>query len=135
MLGEKFDFKKQHLYGLNSHILLRVQSRMSFLQGWEPIIILAIILLIFGPTKLPQLARGLGQALYEFRRASQGLIEEEEKKSARKERVRGEATLKSSIDEETLKKLAEKLGISTEGKSIDELRKEVIAKAKEKGLI
>jgi len=108
---------------------------MSFLQGWEPIIILAIILLIFGPTKLPQLARGLGQALYEFRRASQGLIEEEEKKSARKERVRGEATLKSSIDEETLKKLAEKLGISTEGKSIDELRKEVIAKAKEKGLI
>ncbi|HIP66097.1 MAG TPA: twin-arginine translocase TatA/TatE family subunit [Pyrodictium sp.] len=107
---------------------------MSFLQGWEPIIILAIILLIFGPTKLPQLARGLGQALYEFRRASQGLIEEE-KKSARKEEGKGETSSKSSIDEETLKKLAEKLGISTEGKNIDELRKEVIAKAKEKGLV
>jgi len=134
MLSEKSNFKKQHLYGLNSHIPLRVPPQMSFLQGWEPIIILAIILLIFGPTKLPQLARGLGQALYEFRRASQGLIEEE-KKSARKEEDKGETSSKSSIDEETLKKLAEKLGISTEGKNIDELRKEVIAKAKEKGLV
>lgn len=108
---------------------------MSFLQGWEPLIILAVILLILGPTKLPQLARGLGQAFYEFRRASQGLIEEEEKKSTKKEETEEGTSSKAAIDEETLKKLAEKLGINTEGKSMDELRKEVIAKAKEKGLI
>lgn len=108
---------------------------MSFFQGWEPIIILAIILLIFGPTKLPQLARGLGQALYEFKRASQGLIEEEEKKASKKEGAKRETSSRVTVDEETLKKLAEKLGINTEGKSADELRKEVIAKAKEKGLI
>lgn len=108
---------------------------MTFLQGWEPIIILAVILLIFGPTKLPQLARGLGQALYEFRRASQGLIEEEEKKTSKKEAAKREAGSGVAVDEETLKKLAEKLGISTEGKSVDELREEVIAKAKEKGLV
>ncbi|HIP85367.1 MAG TPA: twin-arginine translocase TatA/TatE family subunit [Pyrodictium sp.] len=104
------------------------------LQGWEPLIILVAILLIFGPTKLPQLARGLGQALYEFKKASQGLIEEEEKKSTRKGEIGGTES-KSAVDEETLKKLAEKLGISTEGKSVDELRKEVIAKAREKGLV
>jgi len=108
---------------------------MSFFQGWEPIIILAVILLIFGPTKLPQLARGLGQALYEFKRASQGLIEEEEEKASKKEGAKGETSSRVTVDEETLKKLAEKLGISTEGKSADELRKEVVAKAKEKGLI
>lgn len=39
-------------------------------QGFELIILLIIIavLLLFGPQKLPQLARGIGKALGEFRR-------------------------------------------------------------------
>jgi sec-independent protein translocase protein TatA len=40
-----------------------------------------------------------------------------------------------SISDEDLKKLAEKLGISAEGKSKEELVKEVLEKAKERGLI
>lgn len=35
---------------------------------WEILIIAALILLLFGPKKLPELARGIGQAITEFRR-------------------------------------------------------------------
>ena len=52
-------------------------------QGNEWIIILIAILLIFGPKKLPELARGIGKALYEFKRASQGLLEEEEEEKSK----------------------------------------------------
>jgi len=39
----------------------------------EMILILVVALLIFGPTKLPELARSLGKGLAEFRRASSDL--------------------------------------------------------------
>lgn len=39
----------------------------------ELILILVVALLIFGPTKLPELARSLGKGLAEFRRASSDL--------------------------------------------------------------
>jgi len=35
---------------------------------WEILIILALVLMLFGPRKLPELARGIGQAINEFRR-------------------------------------------------------------------
>ena len=102
---------------------------MSFLgfQGAEWIIILVIILIIFGPSKLPQLARGLGQAIREFRKASAGLYDEEPRKEKPRE--------KRSIDDETLYRLAEKLGVETKDKDRDELVEEVLRKAKEKGLL
>ncbi len=40
-------------------------------QGGEILLILAIALLLFGPRKLPELARGLGQAIREFKQAMQ----------------------------------------------------------------
>ena len=40
---------------------------MQFPGGGEWIIILLIVLLLFGATKLPQLARSMGQASKEFR--------------------------------------------------------------------
>jgi len=39
----------------------------------EILVIFVIALLVFGPTKLPQLARSLGRAMAEFRRASTDL--------------------------------------------------------------
>jgi TatA/E family protein of Tat protein translocase len=39
----------------------------------ELMVILVVALLIFGPTKLPELARSLGRGLAEFRRASSDL--------------------------------------------------------------
>jgi len=44
----------------------------------ELILILAIVLLIFGVGKLPQLGRGLGQSIREFRSSVSGEDKEEE---------------------------------------------------------
>ncbi|HXP90745.1 MAG TPA: twin-arginine translocase TatA/TatE family subunit [Fibrobacteria bacterium] len=48
--------------------------------GIEWIIILVIVLLVFGPSKLPQLAKGLGQAKKEFKEAA--MTDEEKAKAA-----------------------------------------------------
>jgi len=97
----------------------------AFFQGNELWIILLILLLILGPTKLPALAKGLGQAIREFKKASQGLYDEENTSKRSKE----------ELDDEVLMQLAKKLDISPEGKTRDELKKEVLQKAKEKGLM
>ena len=46
-----------------------VANLLGALEGPEALIILAVVLLLFGGTKLPQLARSLGQAKNEFRQA------------------------------------------------------------------
>lgn len=51
--------------------------------GTELLIILAIVLLLFGGTKLPSLARGLGQSIKEFKKASKD-DPEEDKAAAKK---------------------------------------------------
>jgi sec-independent protein translocase protein TatA len=38
--------------------------------GPELLVILVIALVIFGPSKLPELGKGLGRAIHEFRRAT-----------------------------------------------------------------
>ena len=49
--------------------------------GWvELIIVLVIVLLIFGPSKLPQLAKSIGKALREFRQNLSGEQGEGEEK-------------------------------------------------------
>jgi len=40
--------------------------------GWELIIILFVILLLFGAKKLPDLAKGLGEGIREFKNATKG---------------------------------------------------------------
>jgi len=109
----------------------------AIFQGDELLIILAILLLILGPSKLPALAKGLGQAVREFRKASSGFYDEveETKKQLKTLSTATPEESKSKIDDATLVKLAEKLGVSTEGKSRDVLVQEVVEKAKEKGLI
>jgi len=42
----------------------------------EIIVILVIVLLLFGPKKLPELAKGIGQSVREFRKGTQGLKDE-----------------------------------------------------------
>ena len=77
------------------------------LHGWELIIIAAIIILLFGAKKIPELARSLGRAKAEFKRGQEEV----------EERV--------DLDKEKLEKLAKELGINTEGKSPEDLRKEI----------
>jgi sec-independent protein translocase protein TatA len=47
-------------------------------QGAEWLVILAIVVLVFGATKLPDLARGTGQALRIFKAETKGLRDDEE---------------------------------------------------------
>jgi sec-independent protein translocase protein TatA len=59
---------------MNSPIIAAMPS------GTDLIIIFAVILLLFGGSKLPALARGLGQSVKEFKKASQS--DEEDKTKA-----------------------------------------------------
>ena len=51
-------------------------------QGAEWLIILAIVVLVFGAAKLPELARGTGQALRIFKTETKGLRDDEDDKPA-----------------------------------------------------
>ncbi len=42
---------------------------MGALGGFEWVIIILVLLLLFGARKIPGLARGIGQGLFEFRKA------------------------------------------------------------------
>ncbi len=46
--------------------------------GWELIIIVLVIVLLFGARKLPELARGTGQALRIFKAETKGLVDDED---------------------------------------------------------
>ena len=48
----------------------------AMLNGWEIFAILAVILVLFGAKKLPELARGLGQGIKEFKKSSREIQEE-----------------------------------------------------------
>ena len=48
------------------------------LHGWEFLIVLVVILIVFGAGKLPQVGGALGKGIREFRRGKAGVLEEEE---------------------------------------------------------
>ena len=48
----------------------------AWLNGWEVVAILAIVLIIFGAKKLPELAKGLGQGIKEFKKSSREIQDE-----------------------------------------------------------
>lgn len=43
---------------------------MGFLGGQEIVVLLIIVILLFGAKKIPELAKGLGQGIKEFKKAS-----------------------------------------------------------------
>ena len=51
----------------------------------ELIIILAILLLLFGGKKLPELSRSLGESMKELRKGLTGSIDEKDKKQTKNE--------------------------------------------------
>ena len=48
----------------------------AFLGGMEWIIVLLAVLLLFGAKKIPELARGLGQGIKEFKKATKEVTDE-----------------------------------------------------------
>jgi sec-independent protein translocase protein TatA len=51
------------------------------------IIVLVLALIIFGPKKLPELGRAVGQTLKEFKKSTTGLMDEEKENEEEKVKV------------------------------------------------
>lgn len=77
------------------------------LLGWpELILILAIVLLIFGGSRLKDLAKGVGESVKEFKKASSEPTTDEK-------------------DKEAVFETARKMGIKTEGKDLKQVLNEM----------
>ncbi len=58
--------------------------------GWELILILAVLLLLFGGKRLPGFARNLAKGIREFKKASREVTEEIEIEPEDEEKDKGE---------------------------------------------
>ena len=95
---------------------------IGLVVGWEWIIIIValVVLLLWGPSKIPELARGLGRAKAEFERASREYLSE----SPRSKEI------SRSSDDDMIILIARSLGIATEGKTREEIFQEIVANIK-----
>ncbi len=66
-----------------------------FGSGWEWIVIVAVIFLLFGASRLPQLAKSLGQSRRAFK---EGMREAEEEYQSEQEQKKITAPSVSSVD-------------------------------------
>jgi len=71
---------------------------LGMIGMWETVAILAVVLILFGARKLPELARGLGSGIKEFRKATrevnqdlQAAFEEEEPPPPPRRKIPAEA--------------------------------------------
>jgi sec-independent protein translocase protein TatA len=48
----------------------------AFFGGWEVLLIFAVVLVLFGAKKLPELAKGLGTGIKEFKKATREVTDE-----------------------------------------------------------
>lgn len=98
---------------------------IPMMSGWflgpgELLLIILIALILFGPKKIPELARAMGEAVREFRRASSQISEGDEGTKVKEE---------ESI---RIRELALSLGIEVAGKTNEELLEEIKSRIKEK---
>ena len=56
--------------------LLNIPVLIGSIGGWEVFVILLVVLLLFGAKRLPELARGLGKGIREFKGAVEGVEKE-----------------------------------------------------------
>lgn len=49
---------------------------LGFIGMWETVALLAVVLVLFGAKKVPELARGLGQGIKEFKKATNEVQED-----------------------------------------------------------
>ena len=87
---------------------------------WEIVLIVVAIIVLFGASKIPELARSLGRATGEFKKAK----EETERELRDVERSIKEG---KPIEEKSskIKQMARDLGIASEGKSDEQLLDEI----------
>ncbi len=101
------------------------KRKNGMLEGWEWIIIgvVAVVIILWGPAKIPEFARALGRAKGEFSKAT-----EEFKEAARDTPPTTDshpALKNQKSKDEILIDTARSLGISTEGKTKEQLTEEI----------
>ena len=89
---------------------------------WIVIGVIVIAIFLWGPQKLPELARGLGRAKKEFENASKDV--EGSLKGT------GQAATAPKSADQVLLEIAMQLRISTEGKTREQISQEIVAKAR-----
>ncbi len=89
----------------------------------ELLLILLIAVLLFGANKLPELARSIGKASGEFKKAQREA--EMELREFERNLREGKYENKESEKREKLEEMAKALNIDPEGKSDDELLEEI----------
>jgi sec-independent protein translocase protein TatA len=70
-------------------------------QPTHLILILVVVLIIFGPGKLPEAGKALGNALRDMRNAFAGSDEDEQAANGRKKNSGGEQVVVSKVSENT----------------------------------
>ena len=104
------------------------------LEGWEWIIIgvVAIVIIMWGPAKIPQFARALGQAKGEFKKASKEFNNAANADTSISTNAAQAPVLAQTMKtkDEMLLETAQKLGIPTEGKTREQLSEEISIKVK-----
>ena len=89
---------------------------------WIIIGVIVIVIFLWGPQKIPELARGLGRAKGEFEKASKEFQNEANMVASSR------ATPKTA--DQVLLETARQLGITTEGKTREQISAEIVARAK-----
>src|SRR5205814_5534151 len=94
---------------------LNVSCLVSFLilGGPDLLVILVIILVLFGAKKLPELARGLGQAIKEFQKAKDEFTDELHKAGHSDDAAKGNPRQHRPLPELTLQQAAPSAPIRT----------------------
>lgn len=89
--------------------------------------IIGIGLLLLGPDKVPKMGRAIGNAMKEYQDALKGI-----KKTANTPRQMSDqlvnAVSKAPSEDEKLIESAKQLGIKTEGKTVEQISREILEK-------
>jgi sec-independent protein translocase protein TatA len=94
---------------------------------WVVIAVVVIVFLMYGPKKIPELARSIGLARKEFSDASKQPLGSADTTAVAPVAVAAPAAAASTGD--ALLDTARKLGINTEGKTRDEISSEIVTRA------
>lgn len=116
---------------------MEIQYYMNFFQLPDLLLLLAIVLILFGAKKLPEVARGFGEAVREFRRAMSETEATQKKVTKAIQQPLKEISQTTQqalqIQEDPLITAAKSKGIDVEGKTRIQIVEELAKKIKEEG--
>ena len=103
------------------------------ISGWEWAVILLIVaaIILWGPKKIPELANAVGKARGEFEKASkEAMTSIPTTQTVQPAASVSSVVSASSSSDDLLLETAKKLNISTEGKTKEQISKEILEKFK-----